>query len=89
MINTFIDAKDLKASPANVWYFSNSTDSGNNTNVIFSATSVISNYVDVQDCIGSPLIWYASNSVDSGNNTNWVFDVRPTKKKSGFLMFFN
>jgi hypothetical protein len=89
MINTFIDAKDLKASPANTWFFNNFTDSGNNTNVTFNTISVTINYADVKDCIGSPLIWYGINSIDSGNNTNWSFSAPKTKKKSGFLMFFN
>jgi len=90
IINSYIDVQDAIATPANTWFFSNSTNSGNNTGITFanySGVRVVN--VDVQDSIATPAFWFADNaSVNSGNNTGWIFNTTPTTSNYQFMMFF-
>ena len=87
--NQYIDAQDANGLPAGNWYFINSTNSGNNTGIIFGSLSgFFVNNVDVRDSYANPAYWVAQgDSVNSGNNTNWLFDTTPNKKNLGFFMF--
>lgn len=90
IVDSYIDVKDAVATPANTWFFSNSTDSGNNSGITFvnySGVRVLN--VNVKDSIVTPAYWFADgNSVDSGNNTGWIFNTVTTGSNSQFLMFF-
>lgn len=90
IINSYIDVQDAVATPANTWFFSNSTNSGNNTGIAFvNYSGVRVSNVNVQDCIATPAFWFAEGaSVNSGNNTGWIFSPVVTNANSQFMMFF-
>lgn len=81
VITNYLDIANSAASPTNVWFAQNSTDSGNNTGWSINANSyVFCNYLSIVDSAATPgNTWYAQNSLDNGNNTGWIFsDLPPT-----------
>lgn len=88
---SYLDIKDIFATPNNTWYAQNSTDSGNNMGWTFAAGGVVIVYNTViQDSQAQgPTLWIAyvsDGNINGGNNTGWLFN--PPNSGGAMAMFY-
>jgi hypothetical protein len=91
---SFLDVQDINFTPAGDLILFNSTNSGNNTGILFTKYTIQGKFLAIQDINATGDAIYNSftgsgstesfGCVNNGNNTNWRF----LPNGSAFVIFF-